>query len=83
MVSELTKKKKKAFRLSNGVGTDGRTDIPTVLVFFKYLSVFFIADGVLALVPWPSSDWTVITWHLKFRPVLPIMAFFPVFFREV
>lgn len=57
--------------------TDGRTDIPTVLMFFKYLYMFFAAEGVLALLPWLSSDGPVITWHLKFKPVLSHYGIFP------
>lgn len=49
--------------------TDGRTDVPTVLMVFKYLCVLFTAESVLALLPWPSSNGAVITWHLKFKPV--------------
>lgn len=38
---------------------------------------FFTAEGVLALLPWPSSDEDVITWHLKLKSVLSLMALFP------
>lgn len=57
--------------------TDGRTDIPTVLIFFKYLYVFFAAEGVLAQLPWPNSDGAVITWHLNFKPLLSRYGIFP------
>lgn len=40
--------------------TDGRTDVPTVLMVFKYLCVLFTAESVLALLPWPGSNGAVI-----------------------